>query len=114
MIESREAYDGLTLMLITDEELVDWDWEECAETVEGEEAEELLDEDVDAWSREMLGNCGLALSVVVFCTGRWVLATTTSSSCISSSDPSSISSSSIATSSSGALDSNSSFSTNSS
>ena len=71
MTDSLEAYVGLTLMLATEVDPVRCDCEEWADTVEGEEAEELLDEDEESWSRDILGICGLDLSltlaVVVIC-----------------------------------------------
>jgi hypothetical protein len=95
LIDNLEAYDGLALILVTDVELVKWDRDELAETVEGDEADELLDEDVDACRREMLGSCGRALSDALSVTGWRVPSMIVSSPSSSLSEPSSTSSSSV-------------------
>jgi len=43
-------------------ELVSCDAEELTDSVEGEEAEELREEEAEACNREMLGFCGRALA----------------------------------------------------
>ena len=45
LIDSLDAYVGLMFMLVTEVDPVRCDCEELADTVEGEEADELLDED---------------------------------------------------------------------
>ena len=69
MIERREAYEALVLMLVAEEEDVRCDCEEFAEGVLGEEADELREDVEDFCIRDILGFCGLARSEKPSCNG---------------------------------------------